>query len=128
MEEAENLCERIGVMVSGKLRSIGTAEQLKKISKIYQKLSVVFHPHIFSVEEISSSVELELHKELGYCKKTRSFKNITNYEIKLDGEEGYFTLMKIMIERAETSVQDWSISEGSLGEVMNVLLQKYKDS
>ena len=33
MEEAEKLSDRIGIMVSGKLKCIGTSEELKKKAK-----------------------------------------------------------------------------------------------
>lgn len=52
MEEAESLSDRIGVMVNGRLKAIGTAEELKKLTNA-EKFEDAFIA-LVSVSEVSS--------------------------------------------------------------------------
>lgn len=42
MEECEALCQRIGIMVSGRLRCLGTAQRLRSVYGEYVSLVIAF--------------------------------------------------------------------------------------
>ena len=82
MEEAENLCDRICFIKSGKIRALGTVNELIKASNM--QLKVVFKANDLNVDELNKIENVESVKKDGqmyivYGKNEEIVKDVMNY-------------------------------------------------
>ena len=114
MEEAEILCQRIGIMAKGTLRCIGTLHHLKQKYANALRLQVSFNP------EDHDKVMRYLEEILPEHTSTDSFAGMKTMEFAAasDGPSLLATLFKEMEERSkEHGVRDWGISQTTLEDV-----------
>jgi ATP-binding cassette subfamily A (ABC1) protein 5 len=112
MEEAENLCDRIGILINGRLVCIGSPEHIK-----------MKYGNSYNLEVQSRNIEtfhkriIEENKLLGedYKKEDKSYDRI-NYEISL--QKGVGKIFKIMENcKKEGLISDYSFSQTTLEQV-----------
>jgi len=115
MDEAEKLCNRIGIMVNGQLRCIGTPEELK--SKYVQGYS--FECHLDEEkEEDGNMVNVK-----AYIKKTFPGSDILEEQnllikFRIPPTKSLGALFKIIeAEKEELGIQKYALSETSLEQV-----------
>ncbi|ORX41368.1 P-loop containing nucleoside triphosphate hydrolase protein [Piromyces finnis] len=113
MEEAENLCDRLGILVNGRIICIGSAEHLKmKYGESYVLELQSNSLDQFDKDFIESG-KLFDGKEY---KKERSSENRMKYEVKMTDKLG--SVFEIMEQcKIQGLVQDYSFSQTSLEQV-----------
>ncbi|OUM60183.1 hypothetical protein PIROE2DRAFT_46479 [Piromyces sp. E2] len=113
MEEAELLCNRIGIMVNGKLQCIGSPEHLKmKFGNTY-----ILDVHTDNVEKFHQQVVVErnLFGDGTYQREDKSLQRV-KYEVKNTSDiSRVFAIMEAC--RAENLFVDYSYSQTSLEQV-----------
>ncbi|CAG8580036.1 3827_t:CDS:2, partial [Racocetra persica] len=112
MEEAEVLCNRIGIMAKGTLRCLGPQLRLKEIYGRGFKLS-------FSCKAKNFDVATEFIESLlpANAKKLDSF--VTNVSYEFDIENGLIAKLfrEIEAHKNEYGIDDWGLSQTTLEEV-----------
>ena len=101
MEEAENLCDRICFIKSGKIRALGTVSELIKASNL--QLKVVFKANDLDVDELSKIENVESVKKDGeryivYGRNEEIVKNVMNYLTGKKVEFREFSIVKPNLE------------------------------
>ncbi len=101
MEEAENLCDRICFIKSGKIKALGTVSELIKASNL--QLKVVFKANDLDVDELSKIENVESVKKDGeryivYGKNEEIVKNVMNYLTGKKVEFREFSIVKPNLE------------------------------
>ena len=101
MEEAENLCDRICFIKSGKIKAIGTVSELIKASNL--QLKVVFKANDLNVDELNKIENVESVKKDGeryivYGKNEEIVKNVMNYLTGKKVEFREFSIVKPNLE------------------------------
>ncbi|CAG8582372.1 8531_t:CDS:2, partial [Racocetra fulgida] len=112
MEEAEVLCNRIGIMAKGTLRCLGPQLRLKEIYGRGFKLS-------FSCKAKNFDVATEFIESLlpANAKKLDSF--VTNVSYEFETENGLIAKLfrEIEAHKNEYGIDDWGLSQTTLEEV-----------
>ena len=132
MEEADTLCNDIGIMTTGKLRCIGNSIYMKNTFTDGLKIQVVLDK-----EKMTSAMfmgilsrkleDVKLHSEFQGT-LTIVFGNAAGEE---DGERKLsylFEVMYGMFKSEDKYILDWSISLGSLEDVFLNVVRKYRES
>jgi len=121
MEEAETLCSRIGIVVLGEMRCLGTPLHLKsKFSEGY-RLNVNFQPE--DVTEASNCI----HKLFGHAAKVvASYSGTKEYRISI--QQGkistVFSLLEANFGKGKYSpISDWSLSMIGLEDVFQKIVK-----
>ncbi len=101
MEEAENLCDRICFIKSGKIRALGTVSELIKASNL--QLKVVFKANDLNVDELNKIENVESVKKDGeryivYGKNEEIVKDVMNYLTGKKIEFREFSIVKPNLE------------------------------
>ncbi len=101
MEEAENLCDRICFIKSGKIKALGTVSELIKASNL--QLKVVFKANDLNVDELNKIENVESVKKDGemyivYGKNEEIVKNVMNYLTGKKVEFREFSIVKPNLE------------------------------
>jgi len=101
MEEAENLCDRICFIKSGKIKALGTVSELIKASNL--QLKVVFKANDLSVDELSKIKNVESVKKDGeryivYGRDEEIVKDVMNYLTGKKIEFKEFSIVKPNLE------------------------------
>ncbi|KAJ6248938.1 atp-binding cassette transporter subfamily a abca [Anaeramoeba flamelloides] len=119
MEEADSLCDRIGIMANGMLRTIGESQELKLRSGKGFKFMV----HCY--EKHQNKVEQFVNRLFPNATILNSLAGTTNYEIPKDDVvlSDIFQIMEE--EKDKVGILDWGISQTTLEEVF---LEITKDS
>ncbi|RIA88469.1 hypothetical protein C1645_826331 [Glomus cerebriforme] len=112
MEEAEVLCNRIGIMAKGTLRCIGPQLRLKEVYGRGFKLNFSCKPK--NVEKATRYIESLLPL---FAKKLDSFTTNVSYEF--EPQPGLIARLFEEIEqhKKENGIDDWGLSQTSLEEV-----------
>ena len=116
MEEAEALCDRLGIMALGELQCIGTAAQLKQRFGIgytfFMATQGVHEDHL--VEFVDKLFGKGNSKILGH-----PIGGVCKFEVKREAVvlSQVFTRMESPEVKAELGLLDWSLTETTLEEV-----------
>eukprot|EP00732_Lithocolla_globosa_P000357 Lithocolla_globosa_v1_NODE_102_length_6350_cov_93.725179.p1 type:complete len:962 gc:universal NODE_102_length_6350_cov_93.725179:3330-445(-) len=112
MEEAEVLCQCIGIMAKGSLRCIGPQLKLKN------KFGSGFKLHISGDStHINESVKyVEAHLPEGF-KKLDSYAGSTTYQFPANVDQVANLFEEMMKNHAENHIQEWGMSQTTLEEV-----------
>ncbi|KAG9307569.1 hypothetical protein G9A89_023134 [Geosiphon pyriformis] len=112
MEEAEVLCNRIGIMAKGTLRCLGPQLRLKEIYGRGFKLSFSCRPK--NTEQATAYIESLLPPS---AKKLDSF--VTNVSYEFEPQPGLISRLFSEIEKNKKAngIDDWGLSQTSLEEV-----------
>ncbi|OUM60433.1 hypothetical protein PIROE2DRAFT_46239 [Piromyces sp. E2] len=114
MEEAELLCNRIAIMIKGKLRCIGSPEHLKmKFGNTY-----ILDVHSQDVEKFHQEVVVQGHlfdEKSSYSREDKSFHRV-KYEVKnIENVSFVFERMESCLKNG--IITDYSFSQTSLEQV-----------
>ena len=120
MEEAEFLCDTIGVMTLGQLRATGTSNYLKKAFVNYFQVELTLKDEF---EEWNKEMKNQLIKSL---------KGNINYEfgrlikvlIQNEADQSYFKIFKA-VQDCSKFVKSWALKNGSLEDAFAVIDEKY---
>ncbi|OUM59962.1 hypothetical protein PIROE2DRAFT_46655, partial [Piromyces sp. E2] len=124
MEEAELLCNRIGILVNGKLRCIGSPEHLKmKFGNTY-----ILDVQTEDVERFHQEVivDQDLFQGQEYTREDKS-KQRVKYEVQCDNENNNLSVVFETMERNRRAglLSDYSYSKTSLEQIfLNFALLK----
>ncbi|CAG8563001.1 1690_t:CDS:2 [Ambispora leptoticha] len=112
MEEAEVLCNRIGIMAKGTLRCIGPQLRLKDVYGRGFKISISCRPK--NLERATAYIESLLPPT---AKKLDSF--VTNVSYEFEPKPGLIPRLFSEIEKnkKQNGIDDWGLSQTSLEEV-----------
>jgi len=112
MEEAEALCQRIGIMAKGALRCIGNALRLKE--QYGSGFKLFFNSHAEDTARACSYIETLL--PAGW-KKMDAFTTNTSYEF--PAADGVIAALfkKVEVNKSEYGIIDWGVSQTTLEEV-----------
>ena len=125
MEEADTLCDEIGIICTGKLRCYGNSLSLKGEFTDGIKLQIVLKESSDqTINQFLSSLE-----KLGVKARLESnFKTTLNLVVndKLTTLSSIFSAMTD--EDLQIDIEDWSISLGSLEDVFLNVVKKYRES
>ncbi|RIA92292.1 P-loop containing nucleoside triphosphate hydrolase protein [Glomus cerebriforme] len=112
MEEAEVLCNKIGIMAQGTLRCIGSLLRLKEVYGKGFKLNFICKPN--NVEKATKYIESLLPLN---AKKLDSFTTSVSYEF--ESQPGLIARLFKEIEQHKkvNGIDDWSLNQTSLEEV-----------
>jgi ABC-type multidrug transport system ATPase subunit len=123
MEECEALCDRVGIMVSGKLRCIGSIQHLKaKYGKGY-KLDIKLR------DSLESSNQEELKNLIEKCFKgaclEEEFPLFLKYEIPSTDCSLANIFGIIESKKVEFEIEDYNISQTSLEQIFLSIVKSY---
>jgi ABC-type multidrug transport system ATPase subunit len=122
MEEAEFLCDKIGVINRGNLRATGSANFLKNELVDYYQAELTVKEGLGGwTSERKEKVEMELKGKIIY-----QFQNLAKIKIKKQKIKNYLDLFDA-IEKCGEFVKSWSLKSGSLEDAFAVIEQKYVD-
>ncbi|KAJ6251665.1 atp-binding cassette transporter subfamily a abca [Anaeramoeba flamelloides] len=113
MEEADSLCDRIGIMANGMLRTIGESQELK--SRYGKGFKFMVHCNIEDDEKVKNFIK----KTFPNANEMNSLAGTSNYEIPSD-EVVLSEVFQILEEQKnELGILDWGISQTTLEEVFH---------
>ena len=119
MEEAEALCQRIGIMAKGTLRCLSNPTRLKAL------YGSGFRLYANSLEDDTPKVSAYLESLLpAGWKKIDSFATNTSYEFPRAAGSVSKLFQRIEAEKAEQGILDWGIGETTLEEVFIRLIDE----
>jgi len=138
MEEADTLCERIGIMAGGKLRALGTPQRLKTTYGSGFKLDLTLRaaPALGGSAQASSGGPLE-HESVdalvqSFCKgagelvSQRVMGRVVTYALpKASGFDAAGALSGLQASSAKHGITDWALAQPSLEEVFINIANKY---
>ena len=122
MEEAEALCTRIAIMVSGRMRCLGSPQHLK--TRYLDGYSIDIHCH-FDADDVV--VEKAKDYILSYCLPGATIEErhgrFLRFSVKQlsNGLGGAFSLLQEAKVRSELMIMDYSIMQASLEQVFITL-------
>jgi len=111
MEEADALCTRIGIMVSGNLRCLGSSQHLK--DKYGSTYSLSFKTSESNVSNLSEFVK----KNFPNAKLISEFSSTQNYEIPMAGIQLPQVFNIIEENKKSLEISDYSFSQTTLEQV-----------
>ena len=119
MEEAEALCQRIGIMAKGTLRCLSNPTRLKEL------YGSGFRIYANSLEEDTPKVTqyLETLLPAGW-KKVDSFATNSSYEFPRAAGSISNLFSRIEAEKSEHGILDWGVGETTLEEVFIRLIDE----
>ena len=136
MDEAEILSDRIGIIVNGKLKCLGSKLELKKDHGKGFKLSIHMIPYanidmnnIKANEETFISMRKEYNEKciknvFPKAKLIGSYKNIMVFEICNEEFDAEICFNTIETSKKEMYISDWSITQVSLEDIFIKLTEK----
>lgn len=131
MEEADTLCNDIGIVTTGKLRCIGNSVYLKNTFTDGIKLQIVLEESSISSEEFLKILEDKLDRVRLESEFEGTVVLIIGDKDK-DGEKvplsRVFEIMYRLIEDERNLIKDWSISLGSLEDVFLNVVKTYREN
>lgn len=122
MEEAEFLCDRIGIINKGKLRAVGTVNFLKKEIVNYLQVEILLkakEPE--QIQDASRRIQNELKGEISY-----SFGRLIKIQIKGNRFNGYLELFN-SLDDSDDLIESFSLKSGGLEDVFTVIDEKYSN-
>jgi ABC-type multidrug transport system ATPase subunit len=121
MEEAEFLCDQIGIMTLGQLRAVGTANFLKEAFVNYFQVELTLkEEHEFWTEELKNKLKNALGGKIRY-----EFGQLIKVQIDNDDEKSYLEIFK-SVGKCKDFVKSWSLKSGSLEDAFGVIEGLYK--
>ena len=122
MEEAEFLCDKIGVVNKGNLRATGTANFLKTELVDYYLVELTIKEGTGGwTSERKAKIQTELKGKVVY-----EFGDLLKVKIKKRKIKIYIRLFEA-IERCGDFIKSWSFKSGSLEDAFAVIEQRYVD-
>jgi ABC-type multidrug transport system ATPase subunit len=122
MEEAEFLCDRIGIINKGNLRATGSANFLKNELVDYFQAEVTIKEKMGGwTEEKKKQIQTELKGRIIY-----EFGNLIKIKIKKKTMKSYLEIFE-GIERCQEFIKSWSLKNGSLEDAFTVIEKRYVD-
>jgi ABC-type multidrug transport system ATPase subunit len=120
MEEAEFLCDKIGVMTHGQLRATGTSNELKQafVNYFQVELTLKEDDDQWTPEMKSQTVEA-LGGTVLY-----EFGRLLKVQVPNSGRQSYQQIFKT-ISQCKHFVKSWSLKNGSLEDAFAVIEEKY---
>jgi ATP-binding cassette subfamily A (ABC1) protein 5 len=129
MEEADTLCTRIGIMVAGKLRALGTQQHLKTVYGTGFKLDITVKPGAAPPDAFVSSV-LDGDQDSAVrgvqvgSTVTYSFRKASSF----DPVKALVALQQLSNSPVDHGISDWSLAQPSLEEVFVNIATKFQKS
>lgn len=128
MEEADTLCQEIGIICSGRLRCYGNSLSLKSDFSGGMKIQIVLNAEYTSVGQIEEFMDL-LKTKYSLALHLESRFNATLNIILDDKSTKISRLFEVMtLSEVQIYISDWSISLGSLEDVFLNVVKKYRES
>lgn len=121
MEEAEFLCDRIGIMTLGQLRAVGTSNYLKKAFVDYFKVELILKDEF---ETWTEEMKMQLNEQLQWS-NYYEFGNLIKAKIENNEERSYLEIFKAM-KTCEKFVKSWALKNGSLEDAFEYIENKFK--
>ena len=128
MDEAENLCSRIGIMTQGRLRCLGEQQRLKRIYGGGYKVTVNYMESSFSLVEMMMGKVIEGgrgggNEGGGKLMLTNRFDGQSTWKVVELPVSAVFE--HLQRESTEHGVTDWGIGQTSLDDVFQFIVAKY---
>jgi len=127
MEEADSLCSRIGIMVNGHLKCLGTSQHLKSKYGAGYQLEIKTNDSPVDIEKVKRLVR-SLSPQPDDLKLLEDFGGKLRYSM----PTGSVSLSKLFGEvekvRNECNIQDYSISQTTLEQVFISFAKKQEDA
>ncbi|KAJ3445892.1 atp-binding cassette transporter subfamily a abca [Anaeramoeba flamelloides] len=113
MEEADSLCDRIGIMANGILRTIGESQELK--SRYGKGFKLMVHCNAEDDEKVKNFIK----KTFPNANEMNSLAGTSNFEVPSD-EVVLSEVFQILEEQKnDLGILDWGISQTTLEEVFH---------
>ena len=127
MEEADTLCNQIGIITSGKLRCIGNSLSLKSIFTKGLKLQVVLDKQYRDKESRAEFVK-EIQEMVPGIEMEEYFQGTMQLVVKKGAGVKLSYLFEVMMGLLEGKrMSDWSVSLGSLEDVFLNVVRSYRE-
>eukprot|EP01038_Epipyxis_sp_PR26KG_P007819 gene7819-10621_t len=125
MEEAEALCKRIGIMVQGQLRALGTKQHLKnKFGSGFELVVKLLTDDIASkTEEFTSFIT----QKFPTAKLIGENGGLLTYEIVKEEMKMGLAFTELENNKARLSIEDYSVAQPTLEQVFIKTVQKFTD-
>jgi len=115
MEEADMLCDRVGIIVDGQFRAIGSPTELKKQYGKGYKISLTSSNT--SLENVAKVTEF-LEQITPGAVLLNSLAGTSNYEVPTQSVKLSKVFAEVENKRKELQISDWGISNTTLEEVV----------
>lgn len=116
MEEAEFLCNRIGIINNGSLKAVGTSQYLKKEFCNWKIIELTF-------DEYNEDIEKELVEEF---KGEVLYKFNRLLKVKIDNKENsYGRLLEFLEKYNGKEIKNWSVKKANLEDVFTKIKEDY---
>ena len=126
MEEADTLCDEIGMITNGKLRCVGESIYLKKEFTKGLKIQVVLEKARRGEEDRARILEM-LQGRVAGLRLDYWFKGTLNFVIEGGRRGGLSELFGVMSGGLD-GVEDWSVSLGTLEDVFMSVVKQFDES
>ena len=127
MEEADTLCNEIGIICTGKMRCYGNSLSLKSEFTSGVKLQIVLKAKYESEEHFEQFLTFLSDRGLALHLESQ-FKTTLNLVID-DRNTKMSSIFEVMTDEGiQAKIEDWSISLGSLEDVFLNVVKKYRES
>ena len=126
MEEADHLCNQIGIIMRGSLRCIAEPKELKEEFSVGVKLEIVFAR---GADESSREEVVEaVRRAVGTFRLLRTFEEIHEYEMNREEYTSRLAALFQLLERTyKKEVSNWSVLPGTLEDVFLNVLELYAE-
>jgi len=129
MEEADTLCNEIGIITTGQLRCFGSSISLKQQLCSGLKLQVVVNKTKKSTRRLAEDVDrvtAALNESFTELKVLDVFEGTINYEISDKKAKLSQLFARIRDVKSQLEIEDWSISLGSLEDVFLKIVKTHR--
>lgn len=126
MEEADTLCDEIGIVTTGKLRCVGNSVKLKSSFTEGIKLQIVMDESNRKSDKVDKFME-DLHTKIPGIELEGNFRGTLSLVVK-DKAINLSYLFEIITQMATERISDWSISLGSLEDVFLTVVKRYRET
>jgi ATP-binding cassette, subfamily A (ABC1), member 3 len=125
MDEAEALCKRIGIMVNGQLRALGTKQHLKNKFGSGFELSVKLIVKDLAAQ--TASMSAFVRKEFPSAALISENGGLLTYQIPREEMKMGVAFTMLEAHKAELSIEDYSVAQPTLEQVFIRTVNKHTD-
>jgi len=115
MDEAEALCKRIGIMVQGQLRALGTKQHLK--NKFGSGFELVVKLQVTNLEEQLTSLSIFVTSLFPSSKIISENGGLVTYKVPREEMKMGVAFSELETNKARLSIEDYSIAQPTLEQV-----------
>jgi len=125
MDEAEALCKRIGIMVQGQLRALGTKQHLK--NKFGSGFELVVKVHVTDLEKQVAALDSFVRGMFPSALQISENGGLITYTISREEMKMGLAFTQLESHKAELGIEEYSVAQPTLEQVFIRTVNKYEE-